>query len=184
MSKLDISRTFYAEGTNTAAFFVPQSNGWSRAESLWYTSPAAGTLEIFRARSKTTAYAAAAASQTLVIDTDASGYVGGAVLTTDDFVLVSDTTGTGFQYSAAITNVAAVSSNTVTLTLTNTVTCAAGDTIFVVRVADVVSLTTANETAQNLAHVFSSYLQMPLYVLLSATGACQISAEMEFMKRS
>jgi hypothetical protein len=164
----------YAEGTNTAGGVIAQGNGQINARSLWFTSPDVGTLVIYRAKQTCLANAAVSASTTLVVKTDSAGAVGGAVLTTNDFVIVASATSASYQFRT-ISNVGAVSSGTVSLTLGSAITCSANDTVFVCRAADVVSLTTAAETQKNLLDVFNGFVNMPLYVLLSATGTCKVA---------
>lgn len=164
----------YGTGTNTAGVVIPTGNGQIVANSVWYTSPAAGTLVIYRAKQSCVANAAVSASATLVIKTDSAGKVGGAVLTTNDYVIVEGSNGSGWQFRT-ISNVASVSASTVSLTLGSTITCAANDTIYVVRAADLVSLTTANETVRDARYIFNGYKGMPVYALLSATGTCHLS---------
>jgi hypothetical protein len=62
------------------------------------------------------ANAAVSAATTLVVKTDASGYIGGAVISTSDMILVFNTTTKAWVYST-ISSVAAVSSSTVSLGL-------------------------------------------------------------------
>lgn len=166
----------YDDGTNSAAVTIGPENGAIVARSVWYTSPGAGTLKIYRAKPAhdTEANAAVSASTTLVIDTDANGYVGGSVVTTNDYVLVFDSSGNGPQLRS-ISNVGAVSSSTVTLTLGAALTCAADDKVYIVRQADIVTLVTANETAKDLQQVFNGYRNSPVHALLEATGTCRLS---------
>jgi len=164
----------YATGTDTCSLTVAEYLGQIVARQLWYTSPAAGTITVYRPKQKTTANAAVAASTALTIDTTALGYVGGAVLTTNDYVLVFDSGGSGGWQLSAISVVGTVSSSTVALTLGTAITCAASDTIYVVRAADIVTLVTANETTTQ-EYAFNSYRKYPVHAVLAATGTCRIS---------
>ncbi len=167
---------FRASGTTGACIaVVGPEPGQIVAESVSYTCDAAGTLKFYRARQKTTAAAACSAATGLKISTDAAGKVGGAVLTTSDYVIIGDSSGTGFQVRS-LSVVAAVgtgaNASTVQLTLGATATCAAGDFIYIVRAADIHSLTTAQETKTNLLNLFNSYRRMPVAVELNgSTGS-------------
>ena len=166
----------YDSGSGTAEVMIKSHNGMVVCRNLWYTSADAGTIGIYRARQKTTANAADSASVTLVINTDVLGYVGGSVLVAGDFVIVADSSGTGWQRREIDSGgVAGVSDSTVSLTLTAAATCSADDVIFIVRTADIVSLTTAAETVRNEPYVFNGYRNMPVAVLLTATGADKLS---------
>ena len=169
---------FYATGSGSAAVFLPQDNGQIVCRSMWYTSAAAGTLKFYRARQSATANAAVSASTTLVVKTTVLGYVGGAVLTTNDFVLV-ESSANGWQYRT-IATVAGVSSSTVSLILGSAITCAAGETIHIVRAADVVSATTGTETQRDLRYVFNGFLNRPVYVLLTAAGTDLLSIAVDY----
>lgn len=166
--------SFGVSGTNTATTFLGPENGQLICRHLSFTSPGAGTLVVYPASQRTTANAACAASATLVIDTDASGYVGGAVLTTNDLVIIADSSGTGMQLRT-ISNVAGVSSSTVTLTLGATATCSEDDVIFVVRAANVLTYTVADETVRGLDGAFSGFKNgEPVALLMTATGTCRM----------
>jgi len=171
----------YGTGTNTASLTIPEGHGQVVCESLWYTSPGAGTLVIYRVKQKATANAAVAADTALVIDTDSAGKVGGAVLTTSDYVLVFDSGGTGGWQLSAVSAVAAVSSSTVSLTLGTAITCAAGDSVFVCRAADIVTMVTATETQKDIRNAFNGFRAMPVHAVLAATGTCQFSAAYAYM---
>lgn len=155
---------FSGSGTSAAATsFVGPEAGVTVCTSMSWTNDAAGTLKFYRAKQKTTANAACSASTTLVIDTDSAGKVGGAVLTTNDFVLIEDSSGTGWQ-KRTLASVGAVSSSTVSLTLGATATCADGDRIWIVRAADVPTITLAAATVQDMGPLWNSYPNMPVYV--------------------
>jgi len=161
---------FRGSGTTASAkAYVGPEGGQIHCDSLSYTDDDAGLLKFYLAKQKTSANAACSASATLVIDTDSAGKVGGAVLTTNDYVLVADSSGTGWQLRS-ISNVAAVPSSTVSLTLGTAATCAADDLIYVVRAADIHSITTAAETKTNLLNLFSSYEMMPVAVELTSNS--------------
>ena len=150
---------------------LDKCNGQIVCESLSYTGDAAGLLKFYRARNKGTANAACAGSATLKINTDAAGKVGGAVLTTSDFILVNDSAGAGWQLRT-IGAVGAVSSGVVTLTLGAVATCASGDMLYVVRAADVHSVTIGAETKNNLLNMFNGYLNYPVAVeITGSTGS-------------
>lgn len=168
--------TFFASGTaGTVYAYVGPVTGRAVCDSLAYDCDAAGTLKFYLARQKTTANAACSASATLVIDTDAAGKVGGAVLTTSDYVLIEDSSGTGWQLRS-ISAVAAVSSSTVSLTLGATATCAASDGIWIVRAANILSIVTADETQNKLEDLFSSFPGFPVCVALTgSTGSKTVS---------
>lgn len=167
----------FGTGSGSASLTLPPRNGISTARHLWYTSAAAGTIKLYRAKQKTTAHAAVSASTALTIHTDEAGKVNGAVLTTSDYVLVCSSNSTVWQLQS-ISAVAAVSSSTVALTLGGNVTCAALDAIYIVRAADIVTLTTGTETAK-AEYVFNSYRQMPVHVLLTAAGTDYISVSVD-----
>lgn len=172
-------KTFQADGENTAPLFVPPENGQFRAASMWYTSPGAGTIKAYPARSKIRANADVAASLTLVVDTDSAGKVDGAVLTDSDWVLVNDSSGTGWQ-ARSISAVAAVSSGTVSLTLNASIICAEDDMIHIVRAADIKTVTVAAETEKQVENAFSGIGLGALYIILAATGTCQLTIDAEY----
>ena len=156
--------------TGTVAV-LDQINGQILCDSLSYTGDASGLLKFYRARNKGTANAACAGSATLKINTDAAGKVGGAVLTTSDFILVNDTAGAGWQLRS-ISVVGAVSSSVVTLTLGAVATCASGDMLYVVRAADVHSVTIGAETKLNLMNMFNGIPRYPVAVeITGSTGS-------------
>jgi hypothetical protein len=140
---------------------------------MWYTSPAIGTLKVYRASQKTKANAAVAASATLIVKTDAAGKVAGAVITTNDYVLVHD--GSGSYQLRGINTVGTVSSETVELTLASAITCSALERVYIVRAADIATLATAAETQKDLRYVFNTFPGFPASVLLEATGTCRMS---------
>ncbi len=179
--KVIARKMMYADGTNSAAGFVSPGNGVAVVRSMWYTSPGAGTLKFYPANAMTRAAAAVAASATLTIDTDSNGYVGGAVLTTSDWVLVADDSGTGWQ-ARSISAVGTVASEVVSLTLNTTITCADANPVYVVRDADIVTLTTADETVQGVEYVFNGIGTNPFYAVLAATGACRLSLAIDYEK--
>jgi hypothetical protein len=172
----------YATGTNTAAVVIPPTNGNIVGRRSWYTSPDAGTIVLNRARSKMLANAAVSGSTALVIKTDVAGKVDGAVVSTSDYVLVQNPT-TGAWVLSTVTNVAAVTvvstpnnTGTVALTLGTAVTCSAEGPVYLVRSADIVSLTTAAETLKDLDFWFASVAsERPIHVILSATGTCKLA---------
>jgi hypothetical protein len=166
-----------ASGSDTATAVIDPKNGTVKVRTLNYTSPAAGTLKAYRGRFNATANAAVSASATLVIDTDSAGKVGGAVLTTNDYVLV-ESAANGWQLRS-ISNVGAVSSSTVSLTLGSAITCAADDRVWVIRAADIASITTGTETVNGLYDAFVSYSGGPLALQLAATGTCTLTASWE-----
>jgi hypothetical protein len=146
-------------------------NGQIVCDSLSYTGDAAGLLKFYRARNKGTANAACSANTTLKINTDAAGKVGGAVLTTSDYILVRDSASAGWQLRS-ISNVGAVSSSVVTLTLGAAATCASGDVLFVVRAADIHSVTIGAETKLNLLNMFNGFPNYPVAVeITGSTGS-------------
>lgn len=164
---------FRASGTTATGVvaFVGPENGQIVCDSLSYTGDAAGLLKFYRAKQRTTMNAACATSTALKINTDAAGKVGGAVLTSSDVVVIADSSGTGLQIRT-ISSVAAVSSSTVTLTLGATAVAAAGDRVYVVRLADIHSITIGAETKVNLLNLFNSYLNMPVVVeITGSTGS-------------
>jgi len=167
--------SFYATGSGSATAIIGASGGLIRCTNLSLFSDAVGTLKFYLANERTTANAAVAASATLVIDTDASGYVGGAVLTTNDYVIVADSSGTGYQLRS-ISAVAAVSSSTVSLTLGATITCAEGDVIYVVRAANIISRATTNdESTTDAKDQFNGFSDYPVAVVVTATGTDTVS---------
>lgn len=161
-------------GSNSATVTIPPQDGVIVGRKINFTSPAAGTLTIYCAQSTATANAAVAADTTLVIDTDSNGYVDGAVLTTNDYVLVFHPT-TGAATLSAISAVGAVSSSTVSLTLGTAITCSADDKIFIVRAAGIATHTTADET-QDYEYFYAGIApKMPVHLVLAATGTCRLS---------
>ena len=163
--------------TNSAVAVIRPKSGVIACDSLSYTDDDAGLLKFYLPKFLTTANAAVAASTTLVVVTDASGYIAdNAVLTTNDYALVEDSSGTGWQLRS-IAAVGAVSSSTVSLTLGATITCASGDTIYIVRAADIHSITTAAETRVNLLNLFFGYENMPVAIELTSgsTGSHFVS---------
>jgi hypothetical protein len=163
----------YGAGSGTAALTIPRGNGMVVARQLYYDCPATGTLVFYRPRYETTAHAAVSATTTLVIHTDASGHIGGAVLTTSDYVLVSSTTSDGYQLSS-ISSVAAVSSSTVSLGLGSSITCAILNPIYIIRAADICTVVTGDETTR-VEMAFNGIDMMPVHVLQTATGNNKIS---------
>lgn len=166
----------YATGSGTAALTISPCGPNSQvvARLLSFDSPAAGTLDFYRASMVALANAAVSAGTTLVVKTNASGYVrDGAVLTTNDKVLVQNPTTKAWVLSA-ISSVASVSSSTVSLGLGTSITCAADGPIYLVRSADIVSTVVGDETTR-LDYAFSSYPNMPVYVLQTATGANKVA---------
>jgi len=167
--------SFYATGSGSATAIIGAAGGLIHCTNLSLFSDAVGTLKFYLASQRTTANAAVAASATLVIDTDTLGYVGGAVLTTNDFVIVADSSGTGYQ-QRSISVVGAVSSNTVELTLGATMTCAAGDVVYVVRAANIISRATTNDEATTDAKdQFNGFRDFPVSVVVTATGTDTLS---------
>lgn len=162
---------FRASGTAaTGVLTVVKENGQVVCKSLSYTDDAAGLLKFYRASQKTTANAACSSSTTLKINTDASGYVNGAVLTTSDYVIVDN--GSGSWQVRSIGTVGAVASSVVTLTLGSAATVASGATVYVVRAAEIHSVTTANETRVNLLDMFNSFRDYPVAIeLTGSTGS-------------
>lgn len=66
----------------------------------------------------------------------------------------------------------AVSSSVVTLTLGAVATCASGDVLYVVRAADVHSVTIAAESKSNLLNMFNGYIGYPVAVeITGSTGS-------------
>ena len=170
--------SFFASGDATAEMFVPQHNGQIVCRCMWYTAPDAGTIVIYRASQTVTANAAVAASATLVVDTTALGYVGGAVLTTNDFLLV-ESSASGWQYRS-IGTVGTVSSSTVSLILGATISCAAKENIHIVRAADVVTLDVAAATVKDLRYVWNGIPNEPVYLLMTATGENRLSCAIDY----
>ena len=174
-----LQRTMAAGGgTNSASATIGPFNETPVARNLWFTSPGTGTLVIYRAGQKALANAAVVAATTLVIKTDASGYVGGSALTTSDYVLVMNSA-TGTWYLASISSVAAVSSSTVSLGLGSAISCAADDLIYIVRAADIVTFVTGTETVSNLQYAFNGYRGYPIRVVLTATGTCRFGVAVD-----
>jgi hypothetical protein len=169
-------QTVSATGTNTTTAVIPPYNGQIVARNIWYDSPDAGTLTVYPASGKTTANAAVAAATTIVIVTDSAGKVDGAVIAATDWLIVHDSTagGSGWQLRD-VSTVAAVSSSTVSIVVTAALTCAAGDAVYIVRVADIAAHTTAAETIKDLAYLFSGYPDCPVALVLAATGTCRLS---------
>jgi len=170
--------TFYGTGSGSAAATIPQQSGQIVCRRLGYTSAAAGTLDFYLARARSKANAAVSADTTLVVKTDSNGYFPGesTVMTTNDYVLVSNSTAGGTVFTlSAISAVAAVSSSTVSLTLATAVTCLANDPVFLIRAADIISTTTAEETVRDEYDAFAGYRQMPVHILLTATGTDKVS---------
>lgn len=164
---------FRASGTTATGVmaFVGPENGQIVCDSLSYTGDAAGLLKFYRAKQKTTANAACATSTALKLNTDVAGKLAGAVLTTSDVLIIADSSGTGLQLRT-ISAVAAVSSGTVTVTLSATAVAAAGDRVYVVRLADIHSITIAAETKVNLLNLFNSFSGMPVVVeITGSTGS-------------
>jgi hypothetical protein len=165
----------YGTGSGTAAVTVPAGNGLVVGRRAWYTSPAAGTIGIYRPRTRFAANAAVTATTTLVAKSDANGYVDGAVFTTNDYLLVSNPT-TGAWVLSKISAVAAVSSSTVSLTIATAVTCSADQEIYLVRAADIVSVVTGTETNYDMDNWFVGRARgMPVYILLTASGTCHMA---------
>jgi hypothetical protein len=170
----------YGTGSGTAAVLIPPGNGLIVGRRGWYTSAAAGTLVVYPARFAMVANAAVSAATTLVVKTDASGYIGGAVISTSDMILVFNTTTKAWVYST-ISSVAAVSSSTVSLGLGSAISITAGGTVYLVRAADIVTLTTGTETVKDLDYWFTGVQAgMPVYLLLTATGTDLLSTVYEY----
>ena len=169
----------FATGEDTCTAYIAPKAGMISNKMIWFDSIAAGTITIDRATQVTTANVAEVAGTALTIDTPSGdGTVGGAVLTTSDFVLVHDSAaaGSGWQRSA-ITTVPA-GTTTVALTTTSNVTLSAGDPVYIVRAANIVSVVTADETIRE-ENAFVGYRQMPVALTLAATGTCKISCVYE-----
>jgi len=167
--------SFYATGSGSAEAIIGAAGGLIHCTNLSLFSDAVGTLKFYLASQRTTANAAVAASATLTIDTNPLGYVGGAVLTASDYVIVADSSGTGYQLRS-VSVVGAVSGSVVELTLGAVMTCAAGDVVFVVRAANIISrATTADEATTDAKDQFNGFSDMPCAVLVTATGTDEVS---------
>ena len=178
-----IRRNMFADSdTNSASATLDCGNGQVVGRTLSYTSPGAGTLNVYRPKQKTTANAACTNSTALTVKTDAAGKIGGAVITTNDYVLVCNTNASGnLFYLQTISNVASVSSGTVALTLGGNVYAAANDRVYIVRAADIPSFTVGAETKVELHDMFVGYPNMPVHLVLAATGTCLISGVYEIV---
>jgi len=170
-------------GTNSATVTIPPQDGLVVGRQVTFTSPGAGTLTIYCAQSQVIANAAVSAGTTLVIDTDSNGYVDGAVLTTNDYVLVFHPT-TGAATLSAISVVGSVSSSTVSLTLGTAITCSEDDKIYVVRAAGIETHTVAAETVRGLDYFYAGMApKMPVHMVLAATGTCRLSTFVQVKER-
>lgn len=173
---------FFASGTDTAAVTIPPSIGQIVCTRLGWDGPAAGTLGIYRPDVKGRANAAVSAASTLVIKTDAAGYVEGFTPTTDDYVLVQNSTSGGTAwYLQKISSVAAVSSSTRSLGLAGNVTCLADDFVYICRAANIVTMAVASESVRNLYDAFCSFRGHPVHLLQAATGANRVFGSFDVM---
>jgi len=167
--------SFHATGSGSATAIIGAAAGLIRCTNLSLFSDAVGTLKFYLANAVTTSGAALAAGTGLSINTDSEGKVAGAVLTTNDYVIIADSSGTGYQLRS-ISNVADVSDDKVTLTLGASATCASGDEVFVVRAADIISrATTDDEATTDAKDQFNGYFKMPVAVVVTATGTDEVS---------
>jgi len=172
--KRGMFRASGSTATGVVAFAGPEA-GQIVCDSLSYTGDAAGVLKFYRAKQRITAAAACTGSATLSINTDAAGKVGGAVVTTSDYVIIESSTSAGTQLRSVGT-VGAVSSGKVALTLGAVATCASGDVVYLVRAADIHSITVAAESKTNLLHLFNSYKRFPVAIeITGSTGAKLVS---------
>ena len=168
--------------SNLATVTIAPQDGLTELTNVNFFSDAVGTYKIYRPRHQTTANAAVAASATLVIDTDTEGKVGGSVIGATDYILVADTSGTGWQL-VDVSSVAAVSSSTVSLTLGSSITCSADDGIYIVRVADILSrATTDDERVIDAKDQAVSFDRMPMVLQIAATGTNELTATFEVFR--
>jgi len=171
---------FYGTGSGTAKATIGAEVGQIVCARMAYTSAAAGTLVIYRPDIAARANAAVSASATLVIKTDATGYVEGYTPTTSDYVLVGNSTTSGTTwYLQSISSVAGVSSSTRSLGLGGNIYCAADDFVFICKAANLVSITTGTETVNQIYDAFVGFKNMPVHVLLTATGTDMVSGKYE-----
>ena len=160
----------FNSGATSISLTINPRGGNIVGRRMWYTSPGTGSIIVYRPRTKMLANAAVSADTTLVVKTDASGYVEGAVISTNDKVLVQNPT-TGAWVLAAVSSVAAVSSSTVSLGLGTAVTCSAAQVVYLVRAADIVTLVTGTETKTDLDYWFIGMgREMPVHIVMAATG--------------
>lgn len=168
--------------TDRALAVIPPQNGVVQLSNVNFFADAVGTYKILRPRHRTTANAAVTADTALPIVTDSNGYVGGKVISTSDFVLVADTSGTGWQL-IAISAVGAVASSVVELTLASNVEVASGDYIYIVRAEDILSrATTADENRVDAKDQGTSFDNMPIAVEIAATGSNTLSGTYDVVR--
>ena len=170
---------FSVTGTNTASVTIP-SDHRIICTRLGWDSPGAGTLVLYRASYRTKANAAVSNSTTLVIDTDASGTCEGYTITTNDYVLVSNDSGTGTAwYLQSVSTVGAVSSSTRSLVLGGAIYCSADAAVYIVPAAQITTWTTAAESVRNIQDAFCSFKAYPVHLLLTATGTCRFNGSID-----
>lgn len=169
MKVIDKGQVFSTAATSTAVT-IPAGEGLVVGRHTWYTSPAAGTITVYRPRSMAVANAAVAADTALVVKTDAAGKIDGAVATTNDYILALDPS-TGAAVLSKISTVAAVSSSTVALTMATALTCTASQVLYLIRAADIVVVTTAAATVNDMDNWFvGKGFRMPVHIVMAATG--------------
>lgn len=176
------SFTAFKEGTDSATIVLPPKNGISVVKRLWYKSPAGGTITVARYKLKTDAVAAVAAASSLVVNTDALGYINGSQILSSDILLICGSNGSGWQI-ATMSSVGIPSDSTVELTLNETITCAAGDAVYIARnhsttQLDVHTLVTGTETVHD-DFAINGYRDMPTTIVLAATGLCRIGVDVD-----
>lgn len=166
---------FFATGTDSASYTIPETIGQAICSRLGWDSPGAGTLVIYRAGYRTKASAAVSNSTSLVI-VATSGTVEGYTPTTSDYVLVFNSSGTGTKwYLQSISDAGSGTGATKTLTLGGAIYCSANDAVYIVSNSDgdIITLTTASESVRDLYDAFCSRRCKPVHLVLAATGTCR-----------
>lgn len=163
--------------SNLALAILAAADGRTDILNLNFFADAIGTLKFYRPSIKTTAAADLSSGTALDIDTDASGFIDdGAVVTTNDFVIIADSAvgGSGHQLRA-ISNVGAVSSNVVRLTVASS-DVQEDDIVYIVRIANVVSRATGvDEIVVDAKDQATSFPNFPLAIEVAATGTNELS---------
>jgi len=171
---------FYGTGSGSCSATIGAEVGQIVCARLGYTSAASGVLEFYRPDIVARANAAVTNSTALVIKTDSVGHVEGYHPTTSDFILVGNSSGTGNAwYLQTIAGYAAVSSSTVAVTAGGNIYCAADDHIFICKAANVVVAVTGTETVNQVYDAFVGFKNMPVHVLLTATGTDRVHGKFE-----
>lgn len=167
--------------TDKALAIIPPQEGITELVNVNFFADAIGTYKKYPASVQTSASAACAASTTLVLVCASDGTFNGHTLTTSDYVIIADSSGTGLQLRT-VSNAGTHSGTALTLSITlgATATCAAGDKVYIVKAADITSrATTADETRIDAKNQGASYYRMPIAVEVNATGTDTLDGTFE-----